>query len=149
MILSGCSKAFNTSKLSGRKLLVVSAFEKAMVRLNKTARRKLLRDSIPAILGLKARTPYVTARYIIQKALCTESISDDIRHDPKMDSKGRFSQDGVSKQVRSYRLIKPNYCPFERTYNQQLTTTQLRGIEGFRTSTRNHANVARNRSRKF
>ena len=59
MILSGCSKAFNTSELSSRKLLVVSAFKRAMVRLNESARSNLLWRSIMVVLGLKARTPYV------------------------------------------------------------------------------------------
>ena len=115
MILSGCSKASNTSGLSSRKLLVVSAFESVMVRLNKPARRNLLWGSIPAILGVKARTPYVTSRYIIQKVLFIESTFDDIRHDPTMDFQGRFSQNNVSQQVAFYRFIKAHHCPFERS----------------------------------
>ena len=97
MILSGCSKALHTSELSCRNLLIVSAFERVMVRLNGRVRRNLLRGSIPAVVGLKARKPYVTSRYIIQKVLFNEPISDDIRHHPKMYFQGRFSQVPVSQ----------------------------------------------------
>ena len=121
MNFSGCWKAFNTSELSSRMLFVVSTFERAMLRLNEPARRNLLWGSITAILGLKARTPYVTSTYILQRVLFIESTFDDIRHDPTMDFQDRFSQDAASQQLPSCSLIEANHYLFERT-----TTSNIR-----------------------